>query len=74
MFCVFTVVQKYLQIPVFQFYGHSVCSLLFRGVVVKLSSASDLHRPGQAIQQLSSSYLQCSPKTLTLSQDVSITG
>jgi Domain of unknown function (DUF4383) len=53
----FTLVHKHLQIPTFFFYGCSACSLLFRYVVVKLSSAPDLHRPVQAIQQLSSSYL-----------------
>ncbi len=38
MLCMFAVVQKYLQIPIFYFYGRSACSLLFRCVVVKLSS------------------------------------
>ena len=46
--CMFTVVQKYLQIPTYYFYGCSACLLLFRCVVVKLSSAPALHRPGQA--------------------------
>ena len=57
MFCVFTIVQKHLQIYTFPFYGCSACSLLFRCVVVKLSSAPNLRQPGQAIQQLSGPYL-----------------
>ena len=36
----FTIVSEYLQIPAFLFYGRSACSLLFRCVVVKLSSTS----------------------------------
>jgi hypothetical protein len=38
MLWMFAIVQKYQQIPTFPFYGRSACSLLFRGVVVKLSS------------------------------------
>ena len=52
MLCMFTVVQKYLQIPAYYFYGRSACLLLFMRVVVKLSSAPDLRRTGQAVQQL----------------------
>jgi hypothetical protein len=42
MLWMLTVVQKYLQIPAFYFYGRSACSLLFRCVVVKLSSVVGL--------------------------------
>jgi len=48
MFWMFTVVSEYLQIPAFLFYGRSAGSLLFRCVVVKSSSAPDLHCPGQS--------------------------
>src|SRR5215210_3204649 len=45
MLCVFAIVQKYLQIPTFPFYGRSACSLLFTCVVVKLSSDARLTPP-----------------------------
>src|SRR5215207_1381589 len=45
MLCMFVVVQKYLQIPTFHFYRCSACSLLFRRVVVKLSSVARLAPP-----------------------------
>src|SRR5215216_3863501 len=45
MFCVFTIVQKHLQIYTFPFYSRSTCSLLFRCVVVKLSSVAKLAPP-----------------------------
>ena len=41
----FVVVQKHLQIPTFYFYRCSACSLLFRCVVVKLSSVARLTPP-----------------------------
>src|SRR5919112_6461777 len=45
MFCVFTIVQKHLQIYTFPFYSCSTWSLLFRCVVVKLSSVARLAPP-----------------------------
>jgi hypothetical protein len=45
MLWVFTVVQKHLQIYTFPFYNRSTCSLLFRCVVVKLSSVARLAPP-----------------------------
>jgi hypothetical protein len=54
MLGVFTVVSKYLQISIFYSYRPSVCSLLFRCVVIKLSSTvvefegSALRRPPNA--------------------------
>jgi hypothetical protein len=45
MFCVFTIVEKCLQIYTFPFYSRSTCSLLFRCVVVKLSSVARLAPP-----------------------------
>ena len=57
MLWMFTLVQKYLQIPTFSFYGRSACSLLFMGVVVKLSSALDLPPWSKPPSGLSAPYL-----------------
>ena len=41
MLWMFTVVQKYLQIPAFYSYDYSACSPLFKCVVVKLDGGSN---------------------------------
>src|ERR687889_2208142 len=63
MLWVFTAVSEYLQIPAFPFYGRSACSLLFRCVVVKLSSTSIERRDNSIMSPLPSLSTQSS-KTL----------